>query len=165
MYAVIKTGGKQYRVAANDKIQIEKLQGNPGDRIEFAEVLMVGNDGSFDIGAPFVKGATVVGEIASIDRGPKILIFKKRRRKHYRRKNGHRQDLISVTITDILTGGAKASQKAAKAEEPATELEAPAAVAAVAAAAPEEAPAAEVKAKKPAKPRAKAAAKPKQDNE
>jgi large subunit ribosomal protein L21 len=165
MYAVIKTGGKQYRVAANDKIQIEKLQGNPGDRIEFAEVLMVGNDGSFDIGAPFVKGATVVGEIASIDRGPKILIFKKRRRKHYRRKNGHRQDLISVTITDILTGGAKASKKAPKAEEPAAELEAPAAVAAVAAAAPEEAPAAEVKAKKPAKPRAKAAAKPKQDNE
>ena len=164
MYAVIKTGGKQYRVAANDKIQIEKLQGNPGDRIEFAEVLMVGEGASVDIGAPFVKGATVVGEIASIDRGPKILIFKKRRRKHYRRKNGHRQDLISVTITDILTGGAKAPKKeeAAIAEAVA---EAPAAAETPAAAAPPDAaPAAEVKAKKPAKPRAKAAAKPTQDN-
>ena len=97
MYAVIKTGGKQYRVAANDKIQIEKLVGNPGDKIEFAEVLMISNDGSFEIGAPFVAGATVAGEIASQDRGPKIIIFKKRRRKHYRRKNGHRQDLTSVT--------------------------------------------------------------------
>ena len=116
---------------------------------------------AFDIGAPFVTGATVVGEIASMDRGPKILIFKKRRRKHYRRKNGHRQDLISVTITDILTGGAKPAKKAAKAEA-AAELLRPA-VAAVAAAAPEEA--AEAKPKKAAKPRAKAAAKPKQDNE
>ena len=105
MYAVIKTGGKQYRVAANDKIQIEKLVGNPGDKVEFAEVLMISNDGSVDIGAPFVAGATVVGEIASQDRGPKVVIFKKRRRKHFRRKNGHRQDLTSVTITSILTGG------------------------------------------------------------
>jgi large subunit ribosomal protein L21 len=105
MYAVIKTGGKQYRVAANDKIQIEKLIGNPGDKVEFAEVLMISNDGSVDIGAPFVAGATVTGEIASQDRGPKVIIFKKRRRKHFRRKNGHRQDLTSVTITGILTGG------------------------------------------------------------
>jgi len=111
MYAVIKTGGKQYRVAANDKIQIEKLEGKPGDRIEFAEVLMISNDGgAVDIGAPFISGATVVGEIASQDRGPKIIIFKKRRRKHYRRKNGHRQDLTSVTITEILGGGEKSKQ-------------------------------------------------------
>ncbi|MFT3988405.1 50S ribosomal protein L21 [Aestuariivirga sp.] len=113
MYAVIKTGGKQYRVAADQKIQIERLVGNPGDQIEFTDVLMVSNGGSVEIGAPLVSGATVVGEIASQDRGPHIIIFKKRRRKHYRRRNGHRQDLTSVTIREILTGGAKPSKKAA----------------------------------------------------
>ncbi len=113
MYAVIKTGGKQYRVAPDEKIQIEKLIGKAGDQVEFTSVLMVSNGASVDIGAPFVTGATVVGEIASQDRGPHIIIFKKRRRKHYRRKNGHRQDLTSVTIREILLGGAKPSQKAA----------------------------------------------------
>jgi large subunit ribosomal protein L21 len=113
MYAVIKTGGKQYRVAADQKIQIEKLGGKAGDQVEFTEVLMVANGGSFDVGAPFVAGATVVGEIASQDRGPHVIIFKKRRRKHYRRRNGHRQDLTSVTIREILTGGAKPVKKAA----------------------------------------------------
>src|SRR5258707_5897504 len=79
---------------------------------------MVANGGSIEIGAPFIAGATVVGEIASQDRGPHILIFKKRSRKHHRRRNGHRQDLTSVTITDILTGGAKPAAKAkAKAPE------------------------------------------------
>ena len=112
MYAVIKTGGKQYRVAADQKIQIEKLVGNPGDQVEFTSVLMVTNGGSVDVGAPFVAGATVVGEIASQDRGPHLIIFKKRRRKHYRRKNGHRQDLTSVTIREILLGGAKPAKKA-----------------------------------------------------
>jgi large subunit ribosomal protein L21 len=113
MYAVIKTGGKQYRVAPNDKIQVEKLPGAAGDQIEFAQVLMVSNGGSVEIGAPFVAGATVVGEIAGQERGPHVTIFKKRRRKHYRRKNGHRQDLTSVTITEILTGGARPDKKAA----------------------------------------------------
>ena len=113
MYAVIKTGGKQYRVAADQKVQIEKLEGNPGDQVEFTSVLMVSNGSTVDIGAPFVAGATVVGEIASQDRGPHIIIFKKRRRKHYRRRNGHRQDLTSVTIREILLGGAKPSKKAA----------------------------------------------------
>jgi large subunit ribosomal protein L21 len=101
MYAVIKTGGKQYRVAADQKVQIEKLEGNPGDQVEFTSVLMVSNGATVDIGAPFVTGATVVGEIASQDRGPHLIIFKKRRRKHYRRRNGHRQDLTSVTIREI----------------------------------------------------------------
>ena len=112
MYAVIKTGGKQYRVAANDKILIEKLDGAAGDQVNFTEVLMVSNGGTVDIGAPFLSGATVVGEIEKQARGPHIIIFKKRRRKHYRRRNGHRQDLTSVTITEILTGGAKPSAKA-----------------------------------------------------
>ena len=113
MYAVIKTGGKQYRVAADQKIQIERLSGSPGDQIEFTDVLMVGNGATIDVGAPHVAGATVVGEIASQDRGPHLVSFKKRRRKHYRRKNGHRQDLTSVTIREILLGGAKPAKKAA----------------------------------------------------
>jgi large subunit ribosomal protein L21 len=113
MYAVIKTGGKQYRVAADDKLQIEKLSGEAGDIVEFTDVLMVASDGSVDVGAPFVAGATVAAEIIGQVRGPKIIIFKKHRRKHFRRKNGHRQDLTSVRITEILTGGAKPAKKAA----------------------------------------------------
>jgi large subunit ribosomal protein L21 len=121
MYAVIKTGGKQYRVAANDKITIEKLDGAAGDQVEFTEVLMVANGGTVDVGAPLVAGATVVGTIAAQEKADTVYIFKKRRRKHYRRRNGHRQLLTSVTITDILTGGAKPAAKAKaapKAEAP-----------------------------------------------
>ncbi len=131
MYAVIKTGGKQYRVAANDKILIEKLEGVSGDQIHFDQVLMVGAGADVQVGAPLVAGATVVGEIEKQARGPHLIIFKKRRRKHYRRRNGHRQDLTSVTITEILVGGAKPSGK--KAEK---KVAAPAAVAAPVAAAP-----------------------------
>jgi large subunit ribosomal protein L21 len=149
MYAVIKTGGKQYRVAANDKILIEKLDGAAGDQVNFTEVLMVSNGGTVDIGAPFLSGATVVGEIEKQARGPHIIIFKKRRRKHYRRRNGHRQDLTSVTITEILTGGAKPSAKAKAKPEAKVEAKPEAAVAA--------APVAEAAAD--AKPK-KAAAKP-----
>ncbi len=116
MYAVIKTGGKQYRVAANEKITIEKLDGAAGDQVTFTDVLMVGNGGSVEVGAPFVAGATVVGEIARQEKADTVYIFKKRRRKHHRRRNGHRQLLTSVTITDILTGGAKPAAKA-KAEK------------------------------------------------
>jgi large subunit ribosomal protein L21 len=158
MYAVIKTGGKQYRVAANDKILIEKLEGAAGDRVNFTEVLMVSNGGTVDIGAPFLAGATVVGEIEKQARGPHIIIFKKRRRKHYRRRNGHRQDLTAVTITEILTGGAKPSAKAKAKPEAKAEAKPEAAVAAAPVA---EAAAAETKPKKaPAKPR-----KPKTDKE
>ena len=114
MYAVIKTGGKQYRAAAGDKIQIEKLEGSAGDTVAFGEVLMIVNGDQVEVGTPFIGGATVAGEIASHDRGPKIIIFKKRRRKHYRRKNGHRQDLTSVTITEILTNGAMPVMKKAE---------------------------------------------------
>ncbi len=150
MYAVIKTGGKQYRVAANDKILIEKLDGAAGDQVNFTEVLMVSNGGTVDIGAPFLAGATVVGEIEKQARGPHIIIFKKRRRKHYRRRNGHRQDLTSVTITEILTNGAKPSAKAAAPKKAAAETK----VEAAAAAAPVAEAAAEAKPKKaPAKPR------------
>lgn len=129
MYAVIKTGGKQYRVAADDKLQIEKLPGEAGDIIEFTDVLMVSSDGNVDVGAPFVAGATVAAEILGQVRGPKVIIFKKHRRKHFRRKNGHRQDLTSVKITEILTGGAKPAKKA-EAKKPAKAEAAPAPLAA-----------------------------------
>jgi large subunit ribosomal protein L21 len=124
MYAVIKTGGKQYRVAANDKITIEKLQGAAGDQVSFEQVLLVANGASVEVGAPFVAGATVVGEIAAQEKADTVYIFKKRRRKHHRRRNGHRQLLTSVTITDILTGGAKPKAK----EKAAAKVAAPKAV-------------------------------------
>jgi large subunit ribosomal protein L21 len=143
MYAVIKTGGKQYRVAANDKILIEKLEGEAGDQISFDQVLMVAGEGAVHVGAPLVAGATVVGTIEKQARGPHLIIFKKRRRKHYRRRNGHRQDLTSVIITDILTGGAKPAAKAKVAKVAA----APVALAAVAPAAAVAAPKAAPKAK------------------
>jgi large subunit ribosomal protein L21 len=116
MYAVFKTGGKQYRVAADDTLKVEKLSGAAGDTVAFADVLMVANGESIEVGAPFVAGASVAAEIVGQVRGPKVIIFKKRRRKHYRRRNGHRQDLTHVRITEILTGGAKPSleKKAAK---------------------------------------------------
>jgi len=97
MQAVIKTGGKQFRVAADDVLTIEKLGGETGDKIEFNEVLMVGDK----IGAPFVKGAKVVAEVVEQTRGPKIINFKERRRQNSKRKKGHRQELTRVKITTI----------------------------------------------------------------
>jgi large subunit ribosomal protein L21 len=102
MYAVIKTGGKQYRVAANDVLTIEKLAGEAGSRVEFTEVLMIGGAGAPKVGKPIVPGAKVVAELVEQTRGPKLIAFKKRRRKNSRRKKGHRQDLTTVRIKDII---------------------------------------------------------------
>lgn len=102
MYAVIKTGGKQYRVAKDDILTIERLAGDAGDKIEFADVLMVGGDAGIKLGSPNVSGATVTAELVAHTRGPKLIAFKKRRRKNSRRKKGHRQDLCKVRITGIL---------------------------------------------------------------
>ena len=102
MYAVIKTGGKQYRVAKNELLEIERLQGDNGSTIEFGEVLMLGGEGTeITIGAPFIKGAKVTAELVDQTRGPKLIAFKKRRRKNSRRKKGHRQDLTLVRITSM----------------------------------------------------------------
>jgi large subunit ribosomal protein L21 len=101
MFAVLKTGGKQYKVQKDDKIEIEKLDVEAGQTVTLDEVLLVGDDKKSTIGAPFVKGATVVAEIVSHIRGPKITVFKKKRRQNYRRKKGHRQDLTLIKITDI----------------------------------------------------------------
>ena len=101
MYAVIKTGGKQYRVAKDDIIKVEKLEGDAGDTIEFSDVLMVGGEGDPVIGTPLIKGAKVTGELLEQGRGAKIIVFKKKRRHNYRRKKGHRQHLSVVRIKEI----------------------------------------------------------------
>ena len=113
MFAVIKTGGKQYTVAADDVITIEKIAGNAGDTVEFGEVLVVGGD-TVVVGAPTVAGATVAGEVVEQGRGPKVIAFKKRRRQNSKRKRGHRQDLTVVRITEILTDGKKPAKAAAQ---------------------------------------------------
>ena len=106
MFAVIKTGGKQYRVAADDKLKIEKVVGEPGDIIELGEVLVVGGD-DVTLGNPTVAGATVAAEVVAQGRNDKVIAFKKRRRKNSRRKRGHRQEFTLVRISEILTDGAK----------------------------------------------------------
>ncbi len=101
MFAVIKTGGKQYRVAAGDEIRIEKLEGQPGDTLALGPVLMLGSDEGVTVGSPVIDGAQVIGELLDTNRARKIIVFKKRRRQNYRRRNGHRQDLMLVKILDI----------------------------------------------------------------
>ena len=102
MYAVIKTGGKQYRVAQNDTLDIERIAGEAGDIIEFSDVLMVATDGGVEVGSPTVEGATVAAQLVEHLRAKKIRVFKKKRRKNYRRTHGHRQLLSRVSITEIL---------------------------------------------------------------
>jgi large subunit ribosomal protein L21 len=117
MFAVIKTGGKQYRVAANDLLKVEKVAGKTGDIIEFAEVLAVGEGESATIGAPFVEGAVVTAELVEQGRAAKVIAFKKRRRQNSRRTRGHRQHLTTVRIAEILTGGAKPAKAASAKKE------------------------------------------------
>lgn len=102
MYAVIKTGGKQYRVAPDDVLIIEKVAGDPGAVVEFGEVLMVGGSDSPKLGAPHISGAKVVAEVVGQGRAAKVIAFKKRRRKNSRRKRGHRQEQTTVKIKEII---------------------------------------------------------------
>jgi len=151
MFAVIKTGGKQYRVAPEDVIRIDRVAAEPGQVGEFGEVLLVGGETPL-IGVPMVSGATVAGEVLQHTRGDKVIAFKKRRRKNSRRKRGYRHDFSVIRITEILTEGAKPSKtppaRPKREAKPKVEAEA------------EAAPAAKSKAKKPAaKKPAKAATK------
>ncbi len=132
MFAVIKSGGKQYKVAKDDVIRVEKLDAEAGASVDFNEVLLVGDDKGQTVGAPLVDGASVAATVLEQMRDRKIIIFKKKRRQNYRRKNGHRQHLTVLRIDEILTDGKKKSAPKKKAEPKATE-----------AAAPEAAPAAE----------------------
>ncbi len=101
MYAVVKTGGKQYRVSKGDVLNIEKMEGDIGAEVVFDEVMMVSINGDIKVGVPYVMGARVVGEIKAQKRGPKIMVFRMKRRKGYRKKTGHRQELTSVKIKEI----------------------------------------------------------------
>lgn len=127
MFAVIKTGGKQHRVAEGDVIIVEKLEGEAGDAVSFDQVLMIGEGDDAKIGAPLLSGAVVTGEIAGQRKGDKIIVFKKKRRQNYRRKKGHRQLETVVTITGISESGAPAKKAAAKKAAPKAEDPAPAA--------------------------------------
>jgi large subunit ribosomal protein L21 len=159
MFAVIRTGGKQYKVAKNDVIRVERLPGATGDLVELNEVLMLGEGDQVTVGAPLVAGACVGAALLGQGQSDKVLIFKKNRRHNYRRKNGHRQHLTVLRITEILTDGQKPNKELAAAAVKPARAEAPAKPAAKKAAKPK-APArkAEAAGKKPA---AKKAAKAK----
>jgi large subunit ribosomal protein L21 len=159
MFAVFKTGGKQYRVAAEDVLKVGKVKGEPGEIVEFGEVLVVGGE-AITLGAPTVAGATVAAEVLEQARGPKIIAFKKRRRKNSRRKIGHRQEFTLLRITEILTEGKKPSKQAQprpKRAPAATASEQPVGAAAAATSAEDGAPAARKTAAKKEKSKAKPA--------
>ena len=150
MYAVVKTGGKQYRVAKDDVLTIEKLDGEAGAVIELEEVLAMDDGKGLTIGTPTVDGARVAATVLEQKKADKVIIFKKKRRKNYRRTKGHRQQLTVIRISDILAKGQKAAtaKAAPAADAPAADADAPA----------KKAPAkkAAAKAKAPAKAKAKA---------
>lgn len=119
MFAVIKTGGKQYRVTKDDMIVVETVAGEPGSTVRFEDVLMIGDDGKApSVGTPFLEQAAVFAEVVQQTRGDKIIVFKKKRRKGYRRKHGHRQALTVLRITDISPTGTKADTKSKAKPEP-----------------------------------------------
>ncbi|MDX8441230.1 50S ribosomal protein L21 [Mesorhizobium australafricanum] len=157
MFAVIKTGGKQYRVAANDLLKIEKVEAKVGDIVEIGNVLAHGEGENVTFGAPFVDGALVTAEVVEQGKNRTVIAFKKRRRQNSRRKIGHRQLLTTVRIAEILLGGAKPSKKAAAKPEAKAEAKAPEAKAEVAAEAKAETAPKEPKAKKETKAEAAAA--------
>ena len=148
MYAVVKTGGKQYRVTKDDTILVEKLDADEGQTVTLSDVMLLGDGDKVTVGTPVVADASVEAQVVSQTRGPKIIIFRRKRRKNHRRTQGHRQDLTLLKITDINTSGKKAApakKAAAKAEaKPAEKKEA--------------APAKKAAAKAEAKPAAKKAA-------
>ena len=128
MYAVVKTGGKQYRVAKDDKILVEHIDAEAGETITLDKVMMLGDGDKVTIGTPVVENATVEAEVVRQTRGPKIVIFRRKRRKNHRRLQGHRQDLTLLRIKDISEQGSKAAaKKAAKAAPKAETAEKPAA--------------------------------------
>lgn len=119
MFAIIRTGGKQYKVSKDDKIVVEKLTNAVGDKVTFKEVLLVGSDAESHVGSPFVAGAEVSATVEKHVRDAKIIVFKKKRRHNYRRKKGHKQHKTMLKILDVVHGAAKsAATSKAKAEAP-----------------------------------------------
>lgn len=161
MYAVVKTGGKQYRVAKDDTILVEKLDAEEGQKVTLSDVMLLGEGDNVTVGTPVVANASVEAQVVSQTRGPKIIIFRRKRRKNHRRTQGHRQDLTLLKITDINTSAKKAAAPAKKAAAPKTAEAEPAAekkAAAKKAAAAKKTAAKKTAAKKAAAPK-KAAAK------
>jgi len=117
MYAVVATGGKQYKVAKDETFEVEKLDAKAGDKVTLDQVIAVGEGTSLKVGSPMVEGATVVAEVVEQTRGPKLLVFKKKRRHNYRRKKGHRQDLTALKVLEIKESGAKKSASTEKKAE------------------------------------------------
>ena len=152
MFAVIRTGGKQYKVSKDDVITVERLVGDAGAKLEFTDVLAIGDGSDTTFGTPLVAGARVTAAVLEQTKGDKIIVFKKSRRKNYRRKRGHRQQLTVLRITDISADGKTAAKAPAKAEtKPEAKVKAPAK--------PEAKPKAEPKAKPKAEAKPKASAK------
>jgi len=150
MYAVVRTGGKQYRVAKDEVLVVEKLAGEAGGDIELAEVLVLDNGSGAQIGSPLVEGARVFGTVIAQDKTDKVLIFKRKRRKNHRRLRGHRQNVTVLRITDILAKGEERAPRAEAVAKPAT----------AEAAAGEDAPKKKATAKKAAPKKAAAEKKP-----
>ena len=149
MYAVVKTGGKQYRVTKDDTILVEKLDADEGQIVTLSDVMLLGDGDKVTVGNPVVADASVEAQVVGQTRGPKIIIFRRKRRKNHRRTQGHRQDLTLLKITDINTSGKKAATPAKKAAAKAE---------AKSAAKKEAAPAKKAAAKADAKPAVKKAA-------
>jgi len=126
MFAVIKTGGKQYKVAKDDIIRVEKLDGAEGASVELRDVLMLGEGGKVTVGTPMVDGAMVQAQVVEQTRGDKIIVFKKKRRKDYRRTRGHRQELTVLKVTGISPDGKKAAAEPKAEAKPKDKAEAPA---------------------------------------
>ncbi|MBA44211.1 MAG: 50S ribosomal protein L21 [Magnetococcales bacterium] len=114
MYAIVKTGGKQIKVSTGDKLRVERLAGEAGDKVSLEEILLIGDGDKVTVGTPLISGASVEAKIVEQKRDHKILVFKKKRRHNYRRKAGHRQHLTVLEITGISTDGKKASSTASK---------------------------------------------------
>ncbi|WP_412058103.1 50S ribosomal protein L21 [Bartonella sp. DGB2] len=114
MFAVVKTGGKQYRVVVGQVLSVERLSGEAGDKIELNQVLLVSGDETATIGAPFVENAVVSAEIVAQSRGPKVIAFKKRRRQNSKRTRGHRQDLSTIRIVEIVGTSVKSKKNTPK---------------------------------------------------
>jgi large subunit ribosomal protein L21 len=122
MYAIVEIAGQQFKVEQNDEIFVHRLEGEPGTKLEFDQVLLLDNDGKISVGKPLVEGSSISGQIVGHVRGDKVVIFKKKRRKGYEKESGHRQDFSKVLIEKINLSGATRAKKAKETEEAPAEV-------------------------------------------
>jgi len=139
MYAIVEMAGQQFKVAKDQKVYVHRLEAKEGQKVTFDKVLLLDEEGKITVGAPAIEGAAVEAKVLQHLKGDKVIVFKKKRRKGYQKKNGHRQYLTEIQIASIVASGAKKSAPAAKAEAPKAKAEAPKAKAAPAKAKKEEA--------------------------